>query len=135
MSYELSWIVPKRVILIRLTGTDSDDEVGEMDRKVIQMFEEGDPDAPSIHQILVFDNFTNTASLKTLSQLASPRHPRSGTVISVGEAQTPMLRATTGLVAQVTRMKREKRATVAEALETLYRIDATLPREIVVKQP
>ncbi len=129
MSYALSWIVPNRVILITLSGSDSDQEALEMDAEVIEMLKDGDPEAPAIHQILVFNDFTVRASLKTLSRLAAPGHPRCGTVVSVGEAKTPMLRATTGLVAQLTHMKREKRETVEEALRMLYRFDATLPPE------
>jgi hypothetical protein len=67
---------------------------------------------------MMFGNFNSKASLKTLTSMKSPRHPRNGWMVVVG-----------GIASQITKMKVDQRDMLEEALKTLYRFDATPPKQ------
>lgn len=128
MSFEVSWIVPRRVILLRLSG-DGDNDMIASDVEILGLMEDADPKAHLIHQIIYVDNFTGNTSIKALTAMKSPKHPLLGTVVAVGIPVNPLMRMAGKLAAQMLRVKLVHRHTMEEALETLYHIDATLPKE------
>lgn len=128
MPHELSWIIPKRVILVEITNPANDQEIPEFDQRVCQMLDEGDPEAALIHQILVFGDGVSTPSMKALSSMSSPRHPRNGWVIMVGVG-SPMVPMVTSIVSQIFKIRTRTLDTPEEALVFLREVDSTLPRD------
>jgi hypothetical protein len=126
MPSQLSWIIPKRVILIELSGETNDDEILEGDREICDMMDAGDPNAALIHQIMVFGEVSYTPKLKTLTKMQSPNHPRNGWMIVVGMSN-PLLRMIGELASQIMRRRARQKPTIKAALEFLYEMDATLP--------
>lgn len=129
MEHGLSWIVPKRIILMSPGESTTDADLLEDDRAVLNMLDEGDADAPYIHFIVVLNDNAGRVNLKSLVSMTWPKHPRSGWLVVVGGRMNPLLRAVGGLAAQITKIKVERSETVEEALALLYRLDRTLPEK------
>lgn len=125
MPYQLDWLVPKRIVLLKYQGTITETELHESDAALCRFYDEGDADAAHIHQICILDG-TSKTSLVQLTSLKWPKHPRNGWMIAIGKANS-IERIIGGFAAQLLKMRFRSANSLAEAVETLYRVDLTLP--------
>ncbi len=127
MAYELSWIVPKRVILCELSGFTEEASGREFDAEMCRMLDDGDAEAALIHTVLVFDKMTGRPNLKLLTSFSFTKHPRNGWLIATG-ITNPLIKMVGSLAAQITKIRATGIDTVEEAIQLLYEFDSTIPR-------
>ena len=128
MAYQLSWMIPNRIILVEVNGVIDEGSVRTFDQTMLTMLDEGDADAALIHHIMVFGEIVGRPNLKLLTSVTYPQHPRNGWMITVGN-NNPLIRMVNGLAAQILQMRVAGIDTVEEALELLYEMDSTIPRD------
>ena len=91
MPYQLSWILPKRVILMDFSGELDEAAIRACDQAIVKMIEQGDGNASLIHQIMVMHDRVSHSRLSLLSSLQWPKHPRNGWLVAVAIGN-PMIR-------------------------------------------
>ncbi len=128
MAYQLSWMIPRRVIRVELSGVIDEGAVRNFDQKMCKMLDEGDADAALIHHVMVFGEIVGRPNLKLLTSVAYAQHLRNGWMITVGN-NNPLMRMVNGLAAQILQMRVAGIDTVEEALQLLYEMDSTIPRD------
>lgn len=127
MPYQLDWLVPKRIVLLKYQGIVTETELLESDADLCRFYADGDADAAHIHQICILEG-TSKTNLAQLTSLKWPKHPRSGWMIAIGKANS-LERIIGGFAAQLLKLRFGSANSLEEAIETLYRVDLTLPRE------
>ncbi len=125
MPYQLDWLVPKRIVLLKYQGAVTETELHESDAELCRFYDEGDANAAFIHQICILEGSAKT-SLVQLTSLKWPKHPRNGWMIGIGKANS-IERIIGGFAAQLLKMRFRSADSLEEAVEILYRVDLTLP--------
>lgn len=128
MAYQITWFVPKRIVLLKYQGELTEDELYASDAELCHFYDNGDADVEHIHQICVFEAKSKNSSLSVLMSMKWPRHPRNGWMIGVGKPNS-IERILGGFAAQLFKIHFRSFENIAQAVDFLYRIDPTLPAE------
>ncbi|MBA3869957.1 MAG: hypothetical protein H0X30_12490 [Anaerolineae bacterium] len=123
MSYELSWIIPSRVLLIELEGTVPTDEMIRLNSESLAHVDAGQ--AP-VHILIDATNLNNTpVNLHELSELSKTMHHEGiGWLILINPAK--MVSFATSILSKLLQKKMKSADSIQEALMLLERVDQTL---------
>ncbi len=133
MPYQLSWLLPKRIILMEFSGVMDDAAIRLCDQEMLKMLDEGDPNAALIHQIMVMHDRTSHSKLSVLASLQWLKHPRNGWFVAVA-ISNPFMRTIGNLASQITRMRAKSVDTFEQGLEFLFYVDMALPKDKSVQE-
>ena len=130
MPFELSWYLENRVILLASQANNSDENLLDMDQKVIDYLNQSS--APLVH--LIMDqrkapppSSSRAASqIKLASQLKWPKHPKYGWAIMVGPTNS-LQRFVIAVATNFFKVRQRSFDTMDEALDFLNDIDSSLP--------
>lgn len=125
MEYKLEWSVPRRVILIKVSGDVSLDELRQFNTELIAFLNEGT--APT-HLISIGNDIRRvpTNLMHIRESISYIQHPHIGWTIIVQEKPNPLTSFFVSVAMQATGMKLRQVKTLNDALTTLQRIDQTL---------
>lgn len=123
---DISWLIPKRVILVKGTGDVTLDDTIQMNDDIIALFDEGD--AP-VHIIFSSEETTKFPSNvhQVMKVTTYVKHPSFGRNMTI--APNPVLRFIGGLVYKVLGQRKIKFVeSLDEAITLLREFDDTLPQ-------
>ena len=125
MEYGFEWHIPKRVLVLTVSGDVSMDDLAQFNQSMIDNLEQGN--AP-VHLISIGHNIqrvpTNLMLIKeTVTFL---QHPNMGWVVIVQEKANPVTGFIVSVATQATGMKMRQVKNVPDAVETLKRLDQTI---------
>ena len=130
MTLQLSWYLENRVILLTIHGENSEKELFDVDRLVINYLNQSS--APLVHCILdqtnaiVLPTFKAAALIMTTTKLKWPNHPQYGWAIIIGQTH-PLLRFVTAVATSFFKIRQRGFRSMDEGLDFLNAIDSTLP--------
>src|SRR5689334_10087471 len=124
MPIQLSWYLENHVILHVNQGDISDQEILDVDQPISGFLERSH--APLVHLILDNRSATTTPSIKAISQLKYPKHPRFCWLIVVGPTNT-FVRFVNAVTTNLFKSRNRMFDTMDEALDFLNEVDSTLP--------
>jgi hypothetical protein len=123
MAFNVSWYEEQRVILTKLNGNVTLDELKEIDRQLIEFIRAGTPLVHLIVDMTEMDKMpTNVTQVN--GALQHLNEDGLGWTILVGAS--PIIRFVGGVVAQIARMRFRALPTFSEALTFLTAQDSTL---------
>jgi hypothetical protein len=130
MSFELSWYLENRVILLTSQADNSDDNLLDVDQQVIHYIDQSS--APLVHLIMDQRNAPPPSSSKAASQiklatqLKWPKHPKYGWAIMIGPTNS-LQRFVIAVATNFFKVRQRTFDTVDEGLDFLNDIDSSLP--------
>ena len=126
MAYELSWVVPMRIIMIKLEGEVSLEEMTHMIDETHTMLNAG---MAPVHVIIDAAELSNKpVNFQQINQVsASIRNPAVGWWVMVNAGK--MVGFTASVLSKLVGVKLKTAATIKEARTILERVDLTLEPE------
>lgn len=125
MEYTVQWHIPKRVILIRVSGDVSIEELARFNDDIVKHLNEGT--AP-VHLLSIGENIrrvpTNLMKIKQTTTYL--QHPNMGWTVIVQEKPNPLTGFMVSVATQATGMKLRQVKSLTDGVETLRRIDQSL---------
>ena len=123
MAYELSWVIPSRVLLIELEGTVPTDEMIRLNSESLAHVDAGQ--AP-VHILIDATKLNNTqVNLHELSQLSKTMHHDGiGWLILINPAK--MVSFATSIVSKLLQKKMKSAESIEEALTILQKVDFSI---------
>ncbi|MCA0457633.1 MAG: hypothetical protein LCI00_26945 [Chloroflexi bacterium] len=124
MDYTMEWHIPKRVILIRVSGDVSLEELERFNNDILKHLNEG---IAPVHLISIGENIRRvpTNLMKIRQTTTYLQHPNMGWTVIVQEKPNPLSGFMVSVATQASGMKLRQVKSLADALETLTRIDQT----------
>ena len=130
MPLQLRWYLENRVILLTSQGDSSDQDLLDIDQKVINYLNQSD--APLVHFIMDQRNVPPAppskaaAQIKVATQLKWPKHPKYGWAIMIGPTNS-LQRFIIAVATNFFKIRQRGFNTMDEGLDFLNDIDGTLP--------
>ena len=129
MEYGFEWHIPKRVLVLTVSGDVSMDDLARFNQSMTEYLEQG---IAPIHLVSIGHNIqrvpTNLMLIKeTVTFL---QHPHMGWIVIVQEKANPVTGFIVSVAAQATGMKMRHVKNVADGLETLKRLDQSISNDI-----
>jgi hypothetical protein len=124
MPIKLDWYLENRVIIITAEGDYADEELINLDGQVIQYLDQST--APLVHMIMDRQGTNHIPSIKSVTMVKWPKHPRYGWTLVVGSSN-PFQRFVVALANNLFKGRQRNFDTFDEALDFLNEVDSTLP--------
>jgi hypothetical protein len=122
MPYEFSWVLPQRVMLVRIYGEVTAKEMEQIDTQTLTAVMEG---TPPVHGIVnTLDVISVPVNLKTMTRTFRGIHPNAGITIMI--SQNPLYHFFLNIITQLNHAETHTAKTYVEAIEKLRRLDPTL---------
>jgi hypothetical protein len=125
MEYEFEWHIPKRVLVLTVSGDVSVDDLVRFNQSMINNLEQGS--AP-VHLVSIGHNIqrvpTNLMLIKeTVTFL---QHPNMGWIVIVQEKANPLTGFIVSVASQATGMKMRHVKSITDGLDTLKWLDQSI---------
>ena len=125
MQFGLEWHMPRRVLILTVSGDVSLEELVQFNTAMLSHLEQG---VPPVHLVSLGDNIrrvpTNILLIKqTLTYL---QHPNMGWTIIVQEKANSLAGFMVSVAAQATGMKMRQVKNASDGVETLARLDQSI---------
>lgn len=132
MPVQLSWHLENRVMMVVAEGDYTDEELINLDAQVIKYLDQSS--APLVHMIMDRQGTNHIPSIKSVTMVKWPKHPRYGWTLVVGSTN-PFQRFVVAIANNFFKGRQRNFDTREEALDFLNLVDSTLPplREIKAK--
>ncbi len=132
MAFELSWVIPSRVLLIEVEGVIPTDELL---RLVAEVHTHVDAGQAPVHMLIDATNLINRPiNLQELSQLSkSMNHESIGWSVMVKPAK--MIWFATSILSKLMQKKMKSAESIEDALIILQRVDFTLDAQLTLPLP
>lgn len=124
MPYKTSWLIPERIVITKLWGNVSLEDVQNISKEVEEKVEEGTPLVHHISDSLDAERFE--FSLKTFQVMFRSARPLEGMGWQISVTRNPINRMTSAIVNRFVRTRYRSFDTVQEALQFLSAKDETL---------
>lgn len=122
MAHTTSWYLPGKVILHRVTGNMTADDLEDMNRTTM----ENKPSSGRfLHQLIDISEMTKAPSIGTLRQHSRASGADDGYIVIVGKINR-MIEFTITSIAQVTNFRMLVAPTVEDAIRQLRNLDPSL---------
>jgi hypothetical protein len=121
MPISTSWYIPEKVILNKVSGAMSAEDIQEMNR----VFVENSPVTGQLHQLIDITEMTKVPTIGTLRQHSRKASDHDGYVVIIGKVNR-LLEFTITTAAQFTNLRIMVVATLEEAITKLRNLDTTL---------
>jgi hypothetical protein len=132
MAYNVSWLVDKRIIYFRTTGTVTIDQVKNANKQIMIMLEEG---TPFIHLLTDTTNADKISfSLSDLMSVFRGMPATSALGWSVYVSPKMLDRFFANITTQMSNSRHREFSSLDEAIAFLQSVDETLPEIVVSKQ-
>lgn len=125
MSYEFSWHTPDRILLVKVIGNISDQELLDSDAVFIHYLNASP--APKVHIIFDDTRVQHIPKAAVFAQLTWGQHPKVGWVLSVG-LRSSWHRFIAQFMSQFFGFKGRMQPNMEAALAHLYDMDDSLPQ-------
>ena len=131
MDYVLEWHIPKRVLLVKLSGDVSLEDLEQFNGDMIRFIEQG---IAPVHLVSLADNIRHVpTNLMRIKQIVTYlQHPNMGWMIIVQEKPNPLTGFMVSVATQAAGMKMRQVKSVDDSLETLRRIDLSLGNDVTL---
>src|SRR5262249_44343349 len=124
MPVKLSWYVENRVMMVAAQGDYTDEELIALDDQVIKYLDQST--APLVHMVMDRQETTHIPSIKSVTMVKWPKHPRYGWTLVVGSTN-PFQRFVVALANNFFKGRQRNFDSLDEALDFLNHVDSTLP--------
>lgn len=131
MPVKLSWYLENRVMMVVAEGEYTDDELINLDAQVIKYLDQSN--VPLVHMIMDRQGTTHIPSMKSVTMVKWPKHPRYGWTLVVGSTN-PFQRFVVALANNFFKGRQRNFDSREEALDFLNEVDSTLPPLRTIKQ-
>jgi len=131
MPVKLSWYLENRVMMVVAEGEYTDGELINLDGQVIKYLDQST--VPLVHMIMDRQGTTHIPSMKSVTMVKWPKHPRYGWTLVVGSTN-PFQRFVVALANNFFKGRQRNFDTRDEALDFLNEVDSTLPPLRAIKQ-
>ena len=125
MEYQFDWHVPRRVLVLTVSGDVSLQDLVQFNQTMIDNLEYG---IAPVHLISVGNNIqhvpTNLMLIKEIVTFL--QHPNMGWIVIVQEKANPLTGFIVSVASQATGMKMRHVKTVVDGVETLRRLDQSI---------
>ena len=125
MEYRLEWHIPRRVLILTVSGDVSLADLERFNSSVISYLEQG---IAPVHLVSIGDNIrhvpTNLMQIK--AAVTYLQHPNIGWTIIVQEKANSLTGFMVSVAVQATGMKMRQVKTLVDGLETLSRLDQSV---------
>lgn len=129
MEYVFDWKLPKRILVTKVSGNVSLDDLRQFNTELVRYLDDGD--AP-VHIISIGDNLhnipTNIMQIKTV--LSFVQHPHLGWIIIVKEKSNHVTEFIISISSQATGMQFQQVKSMTHAIESLKQHDDTLSLKV-----
>ncbi len=124
MDYTLQWNVPRRVLVLHVSGDVTIEELARFNQDMNHYLDEG---IECVHLVSIGDNIrrvpTNLMQIK--ENLTYLQHPKMGWTIIVQEKPNPLTGFIVSVASQATGMKMLQVKNLEASMETLKRLDSS----------
>src|SRR5690242_9872525 len=124
MPVKLSWILENRVMMVVAEGDYSDEELIGLDGQIIKYLDQST--APLVHMVMDRHGADHTPSIKSITQVKWPKHPRYGWTLVVGSTNS-LQRFVVALANNFFKGRQRNFDSVPAALDFLNEVDTSLP--------
>ena len=124
MGFSTSWYIPERVMLVKLTGQITTEDVKQINQLVLDSHS---PDHHMVHQIVDITEMTKPPGFGSLRQHAHTTQPGDGHLVIVGRLNI-LLEFILNSISQAKNMRISVVDTLDEAIEELMSHDPSLIR-------
>lgn len=131
MPVKLSWYLENRVMMVVAEGEYTDDELINLDSQVIKYLDQST--VPLVHMIMDRQGTTHIPSMKSVTMVKWPKHPRYGWTLVVGSTN-PFQRFVVAVANNFFKGRQRNFDTREEALDFLNEVDSTLPPLRAIKR-
>ncbi|MBA3874827.1 MAG: hypothetical protein H0X30_37340 [Anaerolineae bacterium] len=125
MQFGLEWHIPRRVLVLTVSGDVSLEELAQFNKAMLSHLEQG---IPPVHLVSIGDNIRRVpTSIMLIKQTVTYlQHPNMGWTIIVQEKANPLTGFMVSVAAQATGMKMRQVKNASDGLETLARLDHSI---------
>ncbi|MBA3871478.1 MAG: hypothetical protein H0X30_20225 [Anaerolineae bacterium] len=124
MPAQLSWYLENRVLLMINYGEVADQDLFDLDQTIIDYLD--NCTVPLVHTIIDHRKGMNSPSVKGLTKLRWPKHPKVGWMIMIG-MKNPLQRFVVAVSTSFFKTRMRMFNSMDEALNFLNDVDSTLP--------
>lgn len=124
VGYGNVWLVEGHLILVRMWGAWTDDDLRAFDEHACRILET--INVPLVHIIFESSELESVPSIKALRDVRSRTHPRAGWSLEVG-VHNPILRFVMSAAAQMVKNRIRFFPSLADAVAFIQDVDSTLP--------
>ena len=124
MPVQLSWHLENRVMLVVAEGDYTDDELINLDGQVIKYLDQST--APLVHMIMDRQGTDHVPSMKSVTKVKWPKHPRYGWTLVVGSTN-PFQRFVVAVANNFFKGRQRNFDSREDAFDFLNLVDSTLP--------
>jgi hypothetical protein len=124
MAFNISWYIDGRVVLVRLSGTQTPEDARHFDEAIRPYLDNAE--VPLIHFVFDTTGLVGLPGLGTLARFQWTRHPKTGWVVGFPKPN-PVVAMVTTIAAQLFKARFRTFDSIDATLTFLQSVDSTLP--------